>query len=395
LEPNKPNYKTADEFREDVSRLGLNIPVSDDISVLLEPYKIGSFTLPNRIVFNPVEFHTATQGGMPTERSFEKYRQLSAGGFGTLWLEATAISNSCKSSETQFVMSDENLEAFKELVRNINDASKQSATGKKPYNVLQLTHSGRYTEKNGVHTPIVAFNAPILDMPGVENHIITDEELEVMEDEFVRLTYLSQLAGFDAVEFKACHGYLWCELLQAHTREGKYGGSYENRTRFMRNVLTKIKNDKRITVDMTVRINMFDAIAHPYGWCNDAKNHRLYDLTEMHAVMDELEALNVRAVNATMGNGYYEPMVNSPLTFGKYRPSDERLICFSNTVNACRELQQKHPRMPIVLSALSMDTPVAFNIAAGCINEGVARLAGFARLSVKYPDFPNKIYKKS
>ena len=71
--------------------------------------------------------------------------------------------------------------------------------------------------------------------------VISDDELERLEDDYVEAARLAPRPGFRAVDIKATHGYLLSELLGAKTREGRYGGSLENRARFIRNVIGKIR----------------------------------------------------------------------------------------------------------------------------------------------------------
>ena len=71
--------------------------------------------------------------------------------------------------------------------------------------------------------------------------MISDDELERLEDDYVEAARLAVQAGFRAVDIKVTHGYLLSELVGAKMREGRYGGSLENRTRFMRNVIGKIR----------------------------------------------------------------------------------------------------------------------------------------------------------
>ena len=98
--------------------------------------------------------------------------------------------------------------------------------------MLQITHAGRYGDGK-----VIAVHEPEIDKKsGVDpdKPVITDEELKALEDDFVEAARLAAEAGFDAVDIKACHRYLISELLGAHNRPGEYGGSYENRTRWLK-----------------------------------------------------------------------------------------------------------------------------------------------------------------
>src|SRR6266478_6384831 len=97
---------------------------------------------------------------------------------------------------------------------------------------LQLTHSGRYCRPN-THDrpePRILYHHPILDgklrLP-YDYPILTDGEIRAIIEEFHRAAGMASEMGFDFVDIKHCHGYLGHEFLSAHTREGKYGGSFE------------------------------------------------------------------------------------------------------------------------------------------------------------------------
>lgn len=98
---------------------------------------------------------------------------------------------------------------------------------------MQLTHSGRYSKPEGVAAPMIAYRDPLLDPPVKvtdDGPVVSDEYLDGLVDIYVQAAKLAKEAGFDGVDIKACHRYLFSELLSAFTREGKYGGSFENRT---------------------------------------------------------------------------------------------------------------------------------------------------------------------
>ena len=113
---------------------------------------------------------------------------------------------------------------------------------------LQLTHSGRFSRPNDNSRlePKIAYRHPILDklfnLPP-DHPVMTDTELDDLIGDFVRAAVRAGDIGFDFVDVKLCHGYLGHELLSARTRTGRYGGSFENRSRFAREIITGIRRD--------------------------------------------------------------------------------------------------------------------------------------------------------
>ena len=127
---------------------------------------------------------------------------------------------------------------------------------------FQLTHSGRFCKPydNSRLEPRVAFRHPILDPRfGVtsDSQVLTDTELDDLIGDFVRAARVAWNAGADFVDIKHCHGYLLHELLGAHTRGGRYGGSFENRTRMLREIVGGIRADAN-PIDFAVRVSAFD-----------------------------------------------------------------------------------------------------------------------------------------
>src|SRR5262249_25356838 len=127
---------------------------------------------------------------------------------------------------------------------------------------LQLTHSGRFCRPNSYDRsePRILYHHPLLDrrqkLP--ESYpLLTDSEIRSIIEEFHRAAKRARDLGFDFVDIKHCHGYLGHEFLSAHTRDGSYGGSLENRTRFLREVVEGIRTVAP-GLGIGVRLSAFD-----------------------------------------------------------------------------------------------------------------------------------------
>src|SRR5208283_3581519 len=92
--------------------------------------------------------------------------------------------------------------------------------------------------------------------------VISDDELERVEDQFVEAARLALDAGFTSVDVKATHGYLAFELLGARTRPGRYGGPLENRARFLRNIIGKIRAEFGRRLLIAMRLGCYEGL--PY-----------------------------------------------------------------------------------------------------------------------------------
>ena len=129
---------------------------------------------------------------------------------------------------------------------------------------LQLTHSGRFCRPDTYDRPEprILYRHPLLDrrlkLPD-DYPVLTDAEIEAIIEEFHRAAALAWKLGFDFVDIKHCHGYLGHEFLSAHTRGGKYGGSFENRTRFLREVVQGIRSNCA-GLGIAVRLSAVDTL---------------------------------------------------------------------------------------------------------------------------------------
>ena len=244
----KFRFRSVDEIVQKARELGLTMPVSEDLEVLGEPVKLSWAVIPNSLSIHAMEGCDGTGSGDPAELTYRRYRRFASGGAGLLWGEATAVVEEGRANPRQLWIRRENLEAFLALRQEMRDAAARSVSpSHSPVTVVQLTHSGRYSKPRGKAKPVIAHHSPYLDpahgLPA-DYPLITDSELDALQDKYVEAARLARDAGFDAVDVKACHGYLAYELLGAFTRDNsKYGGSFENRTRFLREVCARIREE--------------------------------------------------------------------------------------------------------------------------------------------------------
>ncbi|MFW5986373.1 MAG: NADH:flavin oxidoreductase, partial [Halanaerobiales bacterium] len=189
---------------------------------------------------------------------------------------------------------------------------------------------------------------------------------------------------------QACHRYLLSENLAAHTREGKYGGSYENRTRLMKNAVKKISRE--VDIDLAARLNIYDAIPYPYGWGGDRQGDE--DLREPRKLVGELEELGVRLINITACTPYLWPHINRPYdrpgNIG-YEPPEHPLIGVERLLRLARVTSQETMDCKVVGTGFSYLRQFGPYVAAAVIEKGWSDLIGFGRQAFAYPDFARDI----
>lgn len=385
-------YQEKEEFFNQNKELATNLPFSDDVSVLKNEMKIMGKTAPNRLACQAMEGCDGTATGEPDVLTKRRYERFAKGGAGIIWFEATAVMEEGRANPRQLYINEGNLDAFKKQVADIKETSLK-ANGKEPLIFMQATHSGRYSKPNGVPEPLIAYNNPIFekDNPISSDRIVTDEYLDRVGEALVKGAGLAEKAGFDGVDIKCCHRYLNSELLSAYEREGRYGGSLENRTRLLReSVAGAIQNCSKDFL-VSSRLNIYDGFPYPYGFGVSKDGGTDVDLTEPIWLVKELYNLGVRILNITMGNPYFNPHVNRPFAMGGYTVEEHPLEGVKRVLEGTAKLKKEIPEMAIISSAVSYLGVAAPNVVAAYIKDGGFDFAGFGRTIFAYPDFANDI----
>ncbi len=368
-----------------------DLPYSSDLSPLSRQFVIGEKNIANRFCYQPMEGCDGTADGRPGELTLRRYLRFAAGGPGIIWFEATAVSEDGRANPRQLHINKKTVGDFSLLIDKIKNKCIR-VNGYEPQVICQLTHSGRYSKPHGIPAPLIAYNNPVFekDKPIDASYILSDDALDKIGEKLTEASVLAEEAGFDGVDIKACHRYLLSELLSAYTRRGKYGGSFENRTRLLTETVRNAHARCRKGFLITTRLNAYDGFPYPYGFGvrQDGSTEPCFD--EVIKLSDILRDLGVGLINITMGNPYVNPGVNRPSTLLKeYDPykSVVRLISGAAAVAGA------YPETAVVSSGLSFLGSVAPNVAAGCISEGKFSMAGFGRETLAYPDFARDVIK--
>ena len=389
---------SLDELRAAIEELNLDLSVEEDISCLAKPVKVAGRAIPNSMIVQPMEGCDGTGEGAPDELTFRRYRRFGAGGAGLLWFEACAVVGEGRANPRQLWMHRWTKDIFARLLEDSREAAAESM-GKdhRPFAVLQLTHSGRYSRPVKSPAPIIAYHDPYLDPTkgiGPNSPVISDDDLLALEDKYVEAARMAFEAGFDAVDIKSCHRYLINELLASHSRNGDYGGSYENRTRFLKNIIGKIQAELGRDKIITCRLGIHDAHPYPYGWGMDKDNPTTPNLDEPKRLIRELHEMGVPLINITMGNPYYNPHVNRPYDRpieGFSCPEEHPLAGMERLVSLTKQVREGLPEMVVIGSGYSWLRNLWPYVAAAEIGKGSIQLAGLGRQSFAYPGFAKEI----
>ena len=385
-------YSDLAAFQEQNTALNTNLPWSEKTDILSTPMTIGSKVIPNRLVCQAMEGCDGTPGGIPDVLTKRRYERFAKGGAGLIWYEATAVLKEGRANPRQLYITNENLDEFKRQVAEIKETCLKE-NGYEPVVVMQATHSGRYSKPNGTPEPLIAYNNPIFekDAPISADRIVTDEYLDRVRDALVAGAGMAEKAGFDGVDIKCCHRYLNSELLSAYTREGRYGGSFENRTRLLReSVQGAIQNCGKDFL-VSSRMNIYDGFPYPYGFGVKEGGSIDFDPTEAIELVKTLYGYGVKILNLTMGNPYFNPHVNRPFFKGAYEAEEHPLEGVARVLHGIAQVKKAVPEMAIICSAVSYLGVAAPGVVSAFIQDGGFDFAGFGRTIFANPDFAKEI----
>jgi NADPH2 dehydrogenase len=407
-------YKTAADLVAGARELGQEIAVADSVEPLFQPLNIGGRTVGNRLVIHPMEGCDGTLDGLPGELTYRRYQRFGAGGAKLIWGEATAVWEEGRANSRQLLLADHTLAALERMLTECRQAHRAAGNNDGDLLVgLQLTHSGRYAFRK----PILATHDPLLDpltqdkstgrVVDASYPLISDSDLERLINRFVEAARLVYGLGYDFVDIKQCHRYLLSELLAAKNRPGPFGGSYENRTRLIREVVQRIRAefpDKLIAT----RMNAYDGI--PYramaetrigtpvihepplvcAWGTSALDHTLEDLEEPIRLVRDLARWGVGLINITSGNPYSNPHIGRPADYPPvdgYLPPEHPLLGVARHFRIAHALQAAVPEVTLVGTGYSWLQEFAGHVAAANVGTGRIALAGFGRATLSHPDF--------
>jgi NADPH-dependent glutamate synthase beta subunit-like oxidoreductase/2,4-dienoyl-CoA reductase-like NADH-dependent reductase (Old Yellow Enzyme family) len=360
-----------EDLKQLASGLGVRLDAIEDVSILKEEVRAGGLVMPNSLAVHPMEGCDGDSEGRPGKLTVRRYQRFAAGGAGLIWGEATAVVGEARANPRQLWFNEKSKDSFGELIAMMRQVAAESmGPGHRPVIVAQLTHSGRYSRPGGDGGPMIAQRDPYRDalVPQIEPNpnakskipddwpIVTDEYLDKLQDSYVEAARIAFEAGFDAVDVKSCHGYLINELFACHNREGKYGGSFENRTRFLLEVIDKIHRELGEDKPITTRMGIYDAIPYPYGWGVDKDDYTKPDLTEPKKLIALLRERGVKLINITIANPYYNPH--------------------------------------IVGTGYSWLRTLVANVGAASKANGLASIVGVGRMGFAYPDYAKDIITK-
>ncbi len=420
------SLKDVGRFQSHAQGLGLQIPCDPQIvtgtqSPLRWPLNRGPFKIGNRIAVQPMEGWDATPDGAPSENTVRRWQRFGRSGGKLIWGgEAVAVSHEGRANPNQLLAAPRTHESIAHL-RAVLRREHILTTGSDDGLIigLQLTHSGRYCRPNA-HSrpePRILYHHPFLDqrlkLPP-DYPLLTDGEIESIIEDFHRAALMAWRLGFDFVDIKHCHGYLGHEFLSAHTRKGNYGGTFEGRTRFLREVVQGIRS-LCPGLHLGVRLSAIDTVPFrsdptqsvngksatgiaetrpellPYRWGFGVNplDPTDSDLNEPERFLSLIEELGIHLVNITAGSPYYNPHIQRPALYPPsdgYLPPEDPLVGVARQMEAARHLKRRFPNLLMVGSGYTYLQDFLPHVAQAAVREGWVDFVGLGRMVLTYPE---------
>ena len=386
----KFTYKTKEDLLAAAESAGVSLPWSDDLDVLRQEKRIGesNVVMRNRLTVHPMEGFDSTPDGSPSELTLRRAARFADGGAGLIWLEATSVTEDGRTNTGQLWINENNADEFAKMAERMHERS-----GGVPL-ILQLTHSGRFSKPDNTPHPVISYHNPLMNekfMINPDYPVVTDEYLDALPEKFGRAAELAKKAGFDGVDVKCCHKYLFSELLSAYTREGRYGGSFENRTRVFVDSMKAAAVHCSDDFLLASRFGPYECLPYPWGFAADHEDYLKIDWDEPDRLYRIMYDCGVRLVDMTLGSPYINPHVNRPYDGGGYEPPEEQMVGVARLFEAAAHMKSSVPGITMIGTGYSYLRQFAANAAAGAVSSGMTDAAGFGRMAFAYPDFARDI----
>lgn len=424
----KPKYKrvaqlkTFADLQGYLASLKTSLPIDEqlatgDASPFKDKYVLRSGkTIGNRFCILPMEGWDGTPEGLPSEHSKRRWYNFAISGAKLLWgCEAVAVRHDGRANPNQLLIHDNNADVYKALFEQVYEDHRQKFGNADDLVVgFQLTHSGRFCKPNDKKRmePQILYHHPVLNrkfgLPA-EYPLMTDDYIDRLIDDFIHASKLAAAAGYHFVDLKHCHGYLGHEFLSATDRPGKYGGSFENRTRFLRDIVAGIRAEVP-QLDVGVRLSAFDYVpfrpgdeqmgepertegAYHYAFGGDISGTGI-DYLEPFKFLELLRSLDIELLCTTAGSPYYNPHIQRPALFPPsdgYRPPEDPLVGVARQLEATAVIKKAFPDLAVVGSAYSYLQEWLPYVGQQVLREGGADFIGLGRMVLSYPEMPDDI----
>jgi len=353
--------------------------------ILLSPIKIGTRTSQNRFFMQAMECNDEDENGNPSELTLDRYQKLAEGEAGLVSLEAISITKESRSRDNQLTIMPQNEKALAEFVKKVKEVNPDMLF------IFQLTHSGELSH------PDFSRRVTVKPLYGYGGDLLTEEEVDKIMDDFVMAAKIAHNVGADGIDMKLCHGYFGTQVLRPYNdRKWKYGGPWENRSRFAFDLYERIQkevNDKNFLIGS--KISAWEGF--PGGFGTDGPDSPIIDLTEPIALLKGLEE---------RGAQYFIQSAGSPSITISLTQVDKNVPYFGYLHQYFAKELNKHLKPETVmigsnfsvfrngknhLCAVEPEKSSLLQYGAQCIDRDVMDMVALGRQSFADPLMPKKL----
>lgn len=407
-------FKSVEELRGYLAERSITLPLSEngENEAMKRPIGLFGRNLSNRWAILPMEGWDCTLAGAPSENTKRRWLHFATSGAKLICgTEAGAIMHSARSNPYQLLLSKDTLPELKAIVADMRKAhAEKFGTSSELLIGIQLTHSGRFAHPNRSDKleSLVAYNHPLLDKKFGLPHVLNDKEVLEIVHAFGNAAKVAREAGFDFFDLKHAHGYLAHEFLTAYDRPGPYGGSFENRTRFSREIAETVKTACP-DIPIAMRFSIFDIgpfvkgpdgigipmaePGAPYKYAFGGSGDGLTmdpDLKEPTRFLNMMREYGADLICNTIGSPYYNVHMQRPAYFpvcDGYEPPADPLYNVSRHIAASKRIKELCPWVKSVLSGITCLQEYAACAAEAAVRDGTADFAGIGRMALPYADY--------
>lgn len=325
---------------------------------LFEPIKIGNLELKNRLIVPAMSTLAATVEGASTEQFIAYHERKAQGGWGLVITEYFGIAPYVGFFPRMLgIWNDELIESHRKLTDRVHAAGGKIAA--------QISHSGRETFI-GVSDENLVAPSPFRDVEGEKKpRELTVDEIHNIVELYGDTALNLKKAGFDAVEIYAAHGYLISEFLSryANKRTDEYGGTLENRCRFLMEIVANIR--KKVGDDYPILTRISTVEYMPGG----------LSIGETRVIAMKLEEAGIDAIDCSQG-----------IFTNSYNIVEPSYLPNAVFVDNSEEIK-KVVKIPVITAGRINEA----NLAVSVLKAGKADIIGMGRASLADPDFPKKV----
>lgn len=351
------------EIREQASDIGVFFPLSYETDSLAMPGELHGQAIATRNVLMMQCGHDADASGAPTAQTVARYQAaVLEKQYSVVLLEPAAIAENARRHENDLVISEQTQQAFAHLIEAIKQTA-QEQYGTEPLIVALLDHAG-----HRALYPVSMEHSPSLP---TDARILTDDELTALVINCGHAAKFAEQAGADGVALNAADRSLFGESLAAFHRDGKFGGDFDDRTRFVRDCYTAMKMLTADSLFYTIRLTLSDGVPQPDGWgmaFEDSTAPELYEPALLLKIMQTLYGIEL--VFCAIGI----PQINWMLA----AEPESDLIRMSRLCTCVAMLDSDlQQNVQLVVPEISSDDIPFANLASGMIAGEFASFGGF------------------